>query len=568
MSRINILSSSRLADRIGIIGRLLTATLVALLIAVAAVQVWTLRAVEANGLQREQDALKASMALLHHDLAPFGSVWSATADGQLLLGSTRLNGRNDIVDAVSTFTGAAATIFLGDMRIATNVRNTDGSRGLGTRMAAGPAHDAALLDGQTFRGRATILGVPYLTIYEPIRDVKGQSIGILFVGISLTNAQNFMSRITQQAAIGALVIALMAGAAYYWMLCRTMRPLRTLSNVMHRIADGVLDCSIPGVQRVDQIGDMARALLQLRDASARSRSLEQEAGELRTRSEAEKRAALVGMADRIETETMAGLHDVATRTATMTTTADEMSASATRTGTSAEAATAASAQAMANARAVASAAEELSASIREIDAQVAHSTNMVGRAVAAGGEARATIEALNEEVARIGAVADMIGEIAARTNLLALNATIEAARVGEAGKGFAVVAAEVKALATQTAHSTEDIGRHIAQVRGATSASVAAVQRIEQTIREISAIAGSIAAAIEQQAAATAEISRNVTETASTANSMTQRTTEVSAEAMQTGIQAADVRESAMALNAAVGELGRSVIRVVRTAAA
>ena len=69
--------------------------------------------------------------------------------------------------------------------------------------------------------------------------------------------------------------------------------------------------------------------------------------------------------------------------------------------------------------------------------------------------------------------------------MLALNATIEAARAGDAGKGFAVVASEVKALATQTARSTQEIGRHIEQVRSATGASVAAVLRIEQTIGEI-----------------------------------------------------------------------------------
>ena len=110
--------------------------------------------------------------------------------------------------------------------------------------------------------------------------------------------------------------------------------------------------------------------------------------------------------------------------------------------------------------------------------------------MSAGSETRTTIAALNQEVERIGAVADMIGEIAAKTNLLALNATIEAARAGEAGKGFAVVASEVKQLAMQTARSTEDIARHIDQVRAATGASVAAVARIDQTIAEISAIAG------------------------------------------------------------------------------
>ena len=177
----------------------------------------------------------------------------------------------------------------------------------------------------------------------------------------------------------------------------------------------------------------------------------------------EKHAALVGMAEKIEAETSAALEAIGARTAAMAATAEEMSASASRTGASAESAATAAAQALANAQTVASAAEQLAASIREIGGQVSQSTEVVGRAVAAGSETRATIEALNEQVGRIGAVADMIGEIAAKTNLLALNATIEAARAGDAGKGFAVVASEVKALATQTARSTEEISRHIAR---------------------------------------------------------------------------------------------------------
>jgi chromosome segregation ATPase len=242
-----------------------------------------------------------------------------------------------------------------------------------------------------------------------------------------------------------------------------------------------------------------------------------------------------------------------------------MSASASRTGVSAQGAATAAAQALANAQTVASAAEELSASIREIGGQVSQSATVVGRAVTAGSETRATMETLNEQVGRIGVVADRISEIAAKTNLLALNATIEAARAGDAGKGFAVVASEVKQLATQTARSTEEITRHIGEVRTATGASVAAVGRIEQTIGEINAIAGSIAAAVEEQGAATAEIARNVTETASAANEMTRRINEVSDEAEQAGKRSEEVSKDTAALNTMVGELKVSLSKVVQT---
>ena len=134
-----------------------------------------------------------------------------------------------------------------------------------------------------------------------------------------------------------------------------------------------------------------------------------------------------------------------------------------------------------------------------------------------------------------------------------------------AGKGFAVVASEVKALATQTERSTEEITRSIGEVRSATAASVAAVGRIDQTIATLSTIAGSIAAAVEQQGAATAEIARNVTHTAEAVNAMTARITEVSGEAHESGQRTTAVRESAETLMTAVSNFRRSVVRVVRT---
>ncbi len=348
----------------------------------------------------------------------------------------------------------------------------------------------------------------------------------------------------------------------------TVRSIRRIASVTLALANGETSVDTAGLHRRDELGAIVSSLDVFRDGLLRVRSLQAEQEQEREHAEKGKREAMVRMAETIEAETSLAIEKVSQRTSAMAALANGMRDSASRTGTSAQSAAQAAAHAMANVQTVAGATEQLSASSREIGSQVDHSTRIVGLAVQAGNDTRATIEALNERVLRIGAVADMIGSIASQTNLLALNATIEAARAGDAGKGFAVVASEVKALATQTARSTQEITRHIGEVRAATEASVAAVSRIEKTISEMNAIAGSIAAAVEQQGSATAEIARSVTETAGAANEMAERVAEVSAEAERTGAQATEVHESTTILAGAVVDLKGAVIRMVRTSSA
>jgi len=536
------------------------------MLGVAIVQTLTLRSLTSEALRAAQGSLSGSMTALRLTLGHIAgrqAEWSVK-DGRLLLGETVLNGRNDIVDEVRSITGAAATLFMGDTRVATNVTNPDGTRGIGTKLAPGAAFDTVLRNNQTYRGQNIILGGSYITLYEPIRDKTGTQIGILFVGVPMAAADAAAQDARTRAIEAGVGVVVVLGALLLWLMRNSLRPLTKLAGTMSMIAGGDLNVVVPFARRSDQVGEMARALERLRDTSAHARHLEATAQQDRARQDTEKLEALNTMARTIETGTAAALQDVSQHSTAITAIADRFAQSAAQSGESAHRATIAAGEALKTSNAVATATEELTASIREISGQVSQTTMIVARAVDASETTRSTIAALQERVNQIGTVAGMIAGVAAKTNLLALNATIEAARAGEAGRGFAVVAGEVKLLAHQTAQSTEEINRQIDAVRAATQSAVAAVQQIEGTIGQINSVATSVAAAVEQQGLATGRIAHSVAETTSAAREVADRIREVTDEANHTGQGAAEVRRAVVTLNNVVVSLRKNVVQVVQ----
>lgn len=371
------------------------------------------------------------------------------------------------------------------LRVMTSVTAKDGSRAVGTPLdPSGPAA-AALLRDEVYLGDGMILGELHLTRYEPTYDASGKVVGAVGVGKSIAVIATMLRDTTIQLALAMLALNLAAAVVCFFLINRTMRPVRRLVDSVNRLKNRDYDAEIRPVATKDEVGELTTACIKLRD-------------DLRE-------------AARLETIAAAQAAEREQRRAEMDRLLAQLSRGATEQAAAAEKASASM--------------EEMRANIRQSADNAAQTEQIAKMAAHDAAETGAVVTDAVKAMTSIAERITVIREIARQTDLLALNAAVEAARAGQHGQGFAVVAAEVRKLAErsqQAAAEISDLSSTTLQVSRKAGEKLAglvpAIQQTASLVQAISAASSEQSIGVEQINEAIRDLDAVIQQNASAAN--------------------------------------------------
>src|SRR3954467_8379631 len=317
-------------------------------------------------------------------------------------------------------------------------------------------------------------------------------------GIKLDQQQMMLTLILLGVALAGSVVSFTIGR-------NISRPVIAMTRAMRKLAVGNFDVQLPGLERGDEVGQMARAVEEFKlQAIAKAERETAEREEKARELAAARRAELYNLADRFETAVGNIIENVSSASNELENSAMVLTRSSAATQQLSGVVAQASEETSSNVQSVASATEEMTTSINEIGRQVLDSNRIATEAVEQAEKTDARIAELSLAANRIGDGTKLITTIPEQTNLLALNATIEAARAGDAGRGFAVVAQEVKALAAPTERAVPEISQTLGVLETDAAARATTIQGISRGIGGLDAATGDLRhVAVQQQQTAT-----------------------------------------------------------------
>jgi two-component system NtrC family sensor kinase len=183
----------------------------------------------------------------------------------VLYGGVLFNRNYDLVDRVKdiVYKGekykdkdiGTATIFQSDLRISTNVLNDQGRRAVGTRVSR-EVNDAVLRNGSHWVDRAFVVNEWYITAYEPIKEIDGRIVGMLYVGMLEKPYIDLRNRVMGTFAVLAGLCTFFLLTLLAFIAANITRPLGVMVEATDKIAKGDLDHRVD-IDWRDEIGQLA-----------------------------------------------------------------------------------------------------------------------------------------------------------------------------------------------------------------------------------------------------------------------------------------------------------------------
>ncbi|MCT4613142.1 MAG: methyl-accepting chemotaxis protein [Clostridia bacterium] len=372
---------------------------------------------------------------------------------------------NDLTDLIAEKTDTIVTIFMYDekatidsnlakfVRASTNVKLKNGERAIGTYVSKKVGD--IILSKKAYSGTANVVGVDYLTEYEPILDKDKNVIGILFAGTKIDTIASVVKNVyIEIMKISILTIAIAIGIAYAF-AAMIRKNLNVLKDGIRKVAEGDLTSKV-AINSNDEFGETSdyfnnmvdKLSLLVNNISSFSNDIEKDAKELKGMT-AQTAESINQISSTIEdiAEGATNQVEVVNDTASNFTELEK------------------------NSNKIEEKANDMNESSNEIKDMSVKGLGVITELNDAKEEnlksieqIKKVVEGLASRVNEIEEFTQAISQIAEQTNLLSLNASIEAARAGEHGRGFAVVAEEIRKLAEESGNSSDKIKKTIENI--------------------------------------------------------------------------------------------------------
>ncbi|MCM1183971.1 MAG: methyl-accepting chemotaxis protein [Roseburia sp.] len=450
------------------------------LIVLGVVCIWAASASLRDGLQNEAlgrvEAICVATKAAYNNLN--GGDYTLNEDNELMKGEYNISQDGEGIDAMTEGLDADITLFFGDTRRATSLRDSStGERIIGTQASAEVADK--VLGGSEYSSTAlTINGQNYYAYYIPLENPDGSIVGMVFAGEPSADIDRYISARVTFVTIVAVFVMLISVVLVVLIAFTIVKAIKKAQTAVEKLAQGDLTYNIEGsiLRRGDEIGDMGRSVAEC------AQSLRKIATEILSSAQ-----NVLNSGDELESMAVQTSHSADEITRAV----DDISKGAVSQAEEIEDATMRVSDmgqsienivsGIANLDSTSETMHSEGRAAAEIIKELSDSNDKTTVAIQAVAK---NVEATDESVRRISEAVEMITSVAEQTNLLSLNASIEAARAGEAGKGFAVVASEIQKLSEESNSSAQRITDIIMGLAEDSKNSMAMMAEVNKSLQE------------------------------------------------------------------------------------